>query len=114
LSSAAVGKAAGGSVLYLCLIALMGLGVAAVARNAAFAAGIMLGLLYLVPAAMRFFPDPDWQETLYRLNPSTAGLAIQTTVDGAKLPIGPWTGLGVAAAWTLGSLLVGGWLLWRR
>jgi ABC-2 type transport system permease protein len=113
LPSADVLRAAGGSVLYLCLIALMGLGVAAVVRNAAFAAGIMLGLLYLVPAAMQFFPDPEWQETLYRLNPSTAGLAIQTTVDAANLPIGPWTGLAVAAAWAFGSLLLGGRLLWR-
>jgi ABC-2 type transport system permease protein len=114
LSSAAVLRAAGGSVLYLCLVALMGLGVAAVVRNPAVAAGIMLGVLYLIPAAMHFFPDPEWQESLYRVSPSTAGLAIQTTVDGANLPIGPWAGLAVAAAWTCGSLLVGGRLLWRR
>lgn len=114
LSSAAVLRAAGGSVLYLCLIALFGLGVGAVLRNAPFAAGFVLSALYVVPAIAPFFPDRDWQEALYRIGPATAGLSIQTTADAASLPIGPWAGLAVAAAWALGALTIGGWLLWRR
>jgi len=39
-----------------------------------------------------------------------AGLAIQSTTNLSKLPISPWAGLGVLAAWTAAALLAG-WLL---
>jgi ABC-2 type transport system permease protein len=114
LSSATVLRAAGGSVLYLCLIALVGLGVGALLRNAPFAAGFMLSAIYVVPAIIPFFPDRDWQESLYRIGPSTAGLSIQTTADAASLPIGPWAGLAVTAAWAIATLTIGAWRLRRR
>jgi ABC-2 type transport system permease protein len=44
----------------------------------------------------------------------TAGLAIQATTGLRHLPIGPWPGLGVLAAWAAGALLAGGLLLRRR
>ncbi|NMO56241.1 ABC transporter permease [Actinoplanes sp. TBRC 11911] len=114
LTSTTVLRAAAGSVLYLSLTALFGLGVGALLRNAPFAAGATLSALYVIPAIIPFFPDRDWQEALYRIGPSTAGLSIQTTADPASLPIGPWAGLAVTAAWALGTLASGGWLLRRR
>ena len=39
-----------------------------------------------------------------------AGLTIQSTANLGKLPIGPWAGLGVLAAWTAAALFTG-WLL---
>jgi ABC-2 type transport system permease protein len=114
LSSGAVVRAAAGSVLYLMAVALLGLGVAAAVRSAAAAAGIVLGLLYLAPAVVNLFIDPDMQRALYRLAPSTAGLSVQATVDLDTLPIGPWAGLGVAAAWAFTACAVGGTLLCRR
>src|SRR4051812_33801099 len=54
LWSPAVFRAAGGSVVYLCLVALLGLGVAAVLRNAAMGAGCGLGVVYLGPAILGF------------------------------------------------------------
>jgi ABC-2 type transport system permease protein len=44
----------------------------------------------------------------------TAGLAIQATINLRSLPIGPWAGLGVLAAWAAGALLAGGLLLRLR
>ncbi|MFY7626872.1 hypothetical protein [Streptomyces soliscabiei] len=44
----------------------------------------------------------------------TAGLAVQATVHLHELPIGPWAGLGVLAAWAAAALLVGSLLLHRR
>jgi hypothetical protein len=41
----------------------------------------------------------------------TAGLAIQATTGLRSLPIGPWPGLGVLAAWAAAALLAGGLLL---
>jgi ABC-2 type transport system permease protein len=107
-------RAAVGSVLYLVLIALIGLGVATAVRDAASAVGIVLGLLYLFPVVMRVVDDPEWQRHLQQISPMTAGLAIQATVHLHELPIGPWAGLGVLAMWAAAALLVGGLLLHRR
>jgi ABC-2 type transport system permease protein len=43
-----------------------------------------------------------------------AGLAIEATTGLRSLPIGPWAGLGVLAAWAAAALLGGGLMLrWR-
>jgi len=41
----------------------------------------------------------------------TAGLAIQATTNLRHLPIAPWAGLGVLAAWAAAALVTGGLLL---
>jgi ABC-2 type transport system permease protein len=107
-------RAATGSVLYLALIALLSLGVATVVRNSATAIGTVLGLLYLFPIVAAAMSDQDWQRHLQQVGPMTAGLAIQATTDLGSLPIGPWHGLGVLAAWSAGALLAGALLLERR
>ncbi|MEU5071942.1 ABC transporter permease [Streptomyces asoensis] len=107
-------RAAVGSVLYLVLIALLGLGVATGVRDAASAVGIVLGLLYLFPTVARVVGDPEWQRHLQQISPMTAGPAIQGTARLHGLPIGAWAGLGVVAAWAAAALLVGGLVLHRR
>ncbi|MDT0395696.1 MULTISPECIES: ABC transporter permease subunit [Streptomyces] len=107
-------RAAVGSVLYLVLIALIGLGVATAVREAATAIGIVLGLLYLFPVVTQVVNDPEWQRHLQQISPMTAGLAVQATVHLHEPPIGPWAGLGVLATWAAAALLVGSLLLHRR
>ncbi|MFF5970000.1 ABC transporter permease [Streptomyces sp. NPDC012769] len=107
-------RAAVGSVLYLVLIALIGLGVATAVREAVTAIGIVLGLLYLFPVVTQVVHDPEWQRHLQQISPMTAGLAVQATVHLHELPIGPWTGLGVLATWAAAALAVGSLLLHRR
>jgi len=104
-------RATGGSVLYLMLIGLLALGVAAVVRNAAAAIGVVLALLYLFPILAASVPDPVWERHLLQVGPMTAGLAVQATTGLDKLPIGPWPGLAVTAAWACGALLAGALLL---
>jgi ABC-2 type transport system permease protein len=104
-------RAAAGSVLYLVLIALLSLGAATAVRDSATAIGIVLGLLYLFPVIAHVISDPDWQRRLQQIAPMTAGLTIQTTRDLNGLPISPWAGLGVLAAWSVAALLAGGLLL---
>jgi ABC-2 type transport system permease protein len=41
----------------------------------------------------------------------TAGLNIQATTGLRSLPLTPWQGLAVLAAWAAGTLLAGGLLL---
>jgi ABC-2 type transport system permease protein len=107
-------RAAAGSVLYLALVGLLGVGAAMLVRDAASAVGVVLGLLYLTPIVAALVSDPDWRELLRKLSPMTAGLAVQATVDVAQQPIGPWQGLGVLAAWSAGALLAGGLALRLR
>jgi ABC-2 type transport system permease protein len=88
-------RAAAGSVLYLSLTGL-------------------LGLLYLFPVVAEAVSSPQWQRHLEQIAPMSAGLAIQATTDLRGLPISPWAGIGVLAAWTAGAMLVGGLLLELR
>jgi ABC-2 type transport system permease protein len=107
-------RAAAGSVVYLALIALLSLGVAAAVRDSATAIGIVLGLLYVFPIIAQTITDPRWQRHVHEIAPMTAGLYIQATIGIHNLPFPPWEGLGVAAGWAAASLLVGGLLLRAR
>ena len=114
LSDGPVLRAAAGSVLYLALIALLSLGVATAARESAAAIGVVLGLLYLIPVIAAVVTVPHWHRHLQQIAPMTAGLAIQATTGLRSLPISPWAGLGVLAAWAAAALLAGGLLLRLR
>jgi ABC-2 type transport system permease protein len=107
-------RAAFGSVLYLALIALLSLGAAAALREAAAAIGAVLGLLYLFPIIAAVAGNATVSRHLQQIGPMTAGLAIQATTGLSSLPISPWAGLGVLAAWAAGALLLGGLLLRTR
>ena len=113
LGSASVLRATLGSVLYLALIALLSLGIASAVRDSAVAIGIVLGLLYLFPIMGALLGGPLARH-LQQIGPMTAGLAIQATTGLRSLPISPWAGLGVLAAWAAGALLAGGLVLRTR
>jgi ABC-2 type transport system permease protein len=99
-------RAAFGSVLYLGLIALLSIGIGTVLRDTAVSTGTVLALLYLPPLLAQLVSGP-WRRHIQQIAPMTAGLAIQATRNIRSLPISPWTGLGVLAAWAAGTLLVG-------
>jgi len=108
-------RAAAGSVLYLALIGLLSLGLATALRDSGVTIAVVLALLYIVPVLTDLGTlDPTWQHRFQRYGPMTAGLAIQATRNLGKLPIGPWPGLGVLAAWAAAALLAGGLLLRLR
>jgi ABC-2 type transport system permease protein len=107
-------RAATGSILYLALIALFSLGAGVMARDATVAAGIALGIPFLLSIMTIAVPDLDWARFFYRISPMNAGLTIQATADLAHLPMAPWAGLGVTAAWATVALAAGGLLLKMR
>ena len=107
-------RAAGGSVLYLALIALLSLGIATLVRDSAAAIGTVLGLLYLSPILIQVVTDPAWRRHLQQIAPSNAGLLIQATTGLHGLPISPWAGLAVLTAWAAGALTAGAGLLHLR
>jgi ABC-2 type transport system permease protein len=107
-------RATAGTVLYLALIALLSLGVATAVRDAATAIGTVLGLLYLFPVLGLAVTSPGWHRHLQQIAPMTAGLEIQASTGLSHLPVSPWAGLGVLAAWATAALLAGGLLLRLR
>jgi ABC-2 type transport system permease protein len=100
-------RAAAGSALYLVLIALLCLGIATTLRESATAMGAVLALLYLFPIIAAAVTNPHWQRHLQQISPMPAGLAIQSTTNLHNLPISPWAGLGVLAAWAAAAMLTG-------
>jgi ABC-2 type transport system permease protein len=113
LANGTVLRAAAGTVLYLALIALLSVGIATAVRDAAVAIGAVLGLLYLFPILAQV-GGAGVQRHLEQIGPMTAGLEIQASTGLRHLPISPWAGLGVLAAWAAAALLAGGLLLRLR
>jgi ABC-2 type transport system permease protein len=107
-------RAACGTVLYLALIALLAFGVTTALRDSGVAIGVILALLYLFPIVSIVIPDHTLARHLEQIAPMTAGLYIQATVGVQSLPLTPWQGLGVLAAWAFGALLLGAVVLRLR
>ncbi len=108
-------RAAVGSVLYLALVGLLSLGIAAIVRDSAAATGAVLGMLYVAPIIALFLgSESTWQRWVERYAPTNAGLAILNTTGLHNLVISPWAGLGVLAAWAAVALLAAGVLLRLR
>ncbi|MEU3612423.1 ABC transporter permease [Streptomyces sp. NPDC006872] len=101
-------RAAVGSMVYLGLIALLALGVAALVRDTAGAITTVLALLYAFPVLVEVVSSGKWRERLQEWGPVSAGMAVQATRNLDRLPIGPWPGLGVLAAYAAAALLAGG------
>ncbi|MGW0662342.1 ABC transporter permease subunit [Streptodolium elevatio] len=114
LADGPTARAAFGTVLYLVLIALLSAGITWLLRDTAGSLTAVLGLLYVFPVLASLVSDDKWMERLNEIGPASAGMAVQTTVDMASAPIGPWAGLGVLALWAAGCLALGATALLRR
>jgi ABC-2 type transport system permease protein len=107
-------RAAAGTVLYLALVALLSLGVGTVVRDTGVALSAVLVLLYIVPVAAEFMTRPEWRDWAMKLSPMTAGLFIQVTRGVDELPLTPWEGMGVLAAYAVAALTAGALVLRTR
>jgi ABC-2 type transport system permease protein len=113
LSSSATLRAASGTIIYLTLIALLSLGLAAVIRDTAVSIGVVVAPLYLPPLLAQIVGGTLARD-IKQFAPMTAGLAIQHTTNLRALPIQPVAGLAVTAGWATAAILFGGLVLQRR
>jgi ABC-2 type transport system permease protein len=113
LTSGPALEAAAGTALYLGAVAALGAGAGLLVRDTAAAATTVLGLLCLGPVVAQLMGDPDWSERIERLAP-TVGLAVQATVGIDSLPLTPWPGLAVTAAYAVAGATAGLVALRRR
>jgi len=100
-------RAAGGSILYLGLIALLSIGVGLAVRHTLAALTVVTCLLYALPLVGVALGNVHIQRFIAKYAPLPAGLSIQATQRLDQLVIGGWPGLGVVAAWASVALLVG-------
>ncbi|WP_106402129.1 ABC transporter permease [Actinocorallia populi] len=110
-----VPSAIAGACLYLTLISLFAMGVAAMLRSSTLALGILLPLFFLgsqglgnipaIKAVTQYLPDQAGTVLLHLAGP-------QDDPRWAR-DYGPWTGMGVLALWAAAAAL-GGYLVLRR
>lgn len=99
-------RAALGGGIYLALMALLAAGLTALLRSAVAVLSLLIPFILIVSfvvgdiagGAAQYLPDRAGQLVLHQ-NPGS---------------LGPWTGLGVTAAWAGAALLTGWWAMRRR
>lgn len=101
-----------GAPAYLVVVALLGLGVGALLRSTPAGITTLLGLLLVLPPLAWLLPGTIG-DTLSHWLPSNAGQQV-TLVTPDPAGLAPWLGLGVAAAYAVGTLVVAAVLLRRR
>ncbi|MFB7450683.1 MULTISPECIES: ABC transporter permease [unclassified Streptomyces] len=107
-------RAVVGGGLYMGLIALFSMGVAAMLRSSMLSLGILVPFFFLVSQILSAVPKAK-EVALYF--PDQAGAKIMKVIPDAmnseKAPYGPWGGLGIMALWVVASLL-GGYLVLKK
>lgn len=103
-----------GTGLYLCVIGLLALALAALIRHTAGAIGAFVFVLLVLPLIVAALPS-SMQHAVNRYElPVIGSRIIGATNHGAALTFSPWAGFGVLCGYTLVLLLLGGLFLVRR
>lgn len=101
-----------GGGLYMTLIALFSMGVAAMLRSPMLSLGILMPFFFLIS---NILGNVDATKKVGRFLPDQAGSKIMEVVPPVDddTPYGPWGGLGIMALWVIAAL-IGGYLLLKR
>ncbi|KUO04841.1 ABC transporter permease [Streptomyces caeruleatus] len=101
-----------GGGLYMTLIAMFSMGVAAMLRSPMLSLGILMPFFFLVS---NILGNVSATEKIGRYLPDQAGsriMQVVTPIDDDK-PYGPWGGLGIMVLWVIAALL-GGYLTLKK
>ncbi|MFF4961305.1 ABC transporter permease [Streptomyces sp. NPDC001222] len=105
-------RAVFGGGLYMTLIAVFSMGVAAMLRSPMLSLGILMPFFFLIS---NILGSVSATKNVGRFLPDQAGSRILQVVPslGDDTPYGPWGGLGIMVLW-VAAALAGGYLLLRR
>ncbi|GHJ36087.1 ABC transporter permease subunit [Streptomyces sp. TS71-3] len=104
-------RAVFGGGLYMALIAMFSMGVAAMLRGPLISLGILMPFFFLIS---NILGNVSATKKVGRYLPDQAGSRILRVVPPLdRTPYGPWGGLGIMVLWVLAAL-AGGFLLLRR
>ena len=112
ISDPGVARVVVGGALYLTCVGLFGLGLGAILRNTAGAIGAFAAVLFVIPPLLNVLPA-SWDDAISPYLPSNAGQAIMQ-FGASSHTLGPWTGLGLFAAYTASTIAAAAVLLRRR
>ncbi|MCX4660037.1 ABC transporter permease subunit [Streptomyces uncialis] len=112
LSDPGVLRAVIGGGLYMALIAMFSMGVAAMLRSPMLSLGILMPFFFLISAILG---NVSATEKVGRFLPDQAGSKIMQVVQPLDddTPYGPWGGLGIMVLW-VAVALIGGYVLLKR
>jgi ABC-2 type transport system permease protein len=112
LGTAGVLRAVIGGGIYMTLIAVFSMGVAAMLRSPMLSMGILMPFFFLVS---NILANVSATKKAGQFLPDQAGSRILQVVPriGDDTPYGPWGGLGIMVLWVIAAL-AGGYLLLRR
>jgi ABC-type transport system involved in multi-copper enzyme maturation permease subunit len=101
-----------GGGLYMTLIAVFSMGVAAMLRSPMLSLGILMPFFFLIS---NILGNVDSTRKIGRFLPDQAGSRIMQVVPriGDDTPYGPWGGLGIMALWVIAAV-AGGYVLLKR
>jgi ABC-type transport system involved in multi-copper enzyme maturation permease subunit len=112
LGAPGVARVVIGGALYLTVVGLLGIGLAATLRHTAGTISTVFGLLLVLPILANFLPS-DWQADISKYLPSNAGSGIfQLHQESGSL--GPWTGFALFCGYALLALITGALVLRAR
>ncbi|MQY40086.1 hypothetical protein SRB17_81160 [Streptomyces sp. RB17] len=104
-------RAVVGGGLYMTLIAMFSMGVAAMLRSPMLSLGILMPFFFLIS---NILGNVDATKKVGRFLPDQAGSRIMQVVPTADdTPYGPWGGLGIMGLWVIAAL-AGGYVVLKR
>lgn len=105
-------RAVVGGGLYMTLIAMFSMGVAAMLRSPMLSLGILMPFFFLIS---NILGNVSATKKIGRYLPDQAGSKIMQVVTpvGDDTPYGPWGGLAIMVAW-VAAVLLGGYVLLKR
>jgi len=110
-------RAVVGGGLYITILAMLAMGLAAIIRHTAGAISAFVTILLIVPLILQALPS-SIVNTVGRYVPANIGATVTSTSGVAGFEghhsFSPWVGLALLAAYALVALVVGGWLMARR
>ncbi|MEU1848500.1 ABC transporter permease [Streptomyces sp. NPDC019990] len=112
VGDAGVLRAVIGGGLYMTLIAMFSMGVAAMLRSPMLSLGILMPFFFLISNVLG---NVDATKKVGRFLPDQAGSKIMQVVAPVDddTPYGPWGGLGIMGLWVLAAL-IGGYVLLKK
>jgi ABC-2 type transport system permease protein len=105
-------RGAVGAALYLTLVAVFGIALAAILRSTAAGIATLAGILFVLPGLANLLPS-GLKDAVWPYLPGNAGSAILNAHQSATT-LAPWTGLALFAGYTAVLLATGALLLKRR
>lgn len=113
LGDPGVTRAVVGGAMYLVVIGLLGLGLAAILRRTAGAIATLVGMLLVLPILVSFLPSP-WNDDISKYLPGEAGGTVFHVIQRSSNALSPLSGFIVLCAYAAVTLVAGAILIDRR